>query len=266
VNPADYDQHLPEILALANRVADDLEHVTSLPASEIVRSRPQHIDESETDPGRRNYVSWFTYGDSWDDEWQAAAVGAVKWLRSELPRVAETNVGTEGIDDDDDEDFESFRQAVPLRVQSILNQPFVIDAPGVTSFWRPEDIELATYGNPLYRITAASLLFAAWKEFVTRHEATKLAGLLKGVQNHMDRPAYGRSADDLPEAPQRDALNNLTTAIVNRDKASAQLARAENTVADRVRAAIDADVPVTRIAAALDVTRARVYQIRDGRR
>lgn len=42
--------------------------------------------------------------------------------------------------------------------------------------------------------------------------------------------------------------------------------RAEVAVQERVRQALEAGVAATRVAVALDVTRARVYQLRDGRR
>lgn len=77
------------------------------------------------------------------------------------------------------------------------------------------------------------------------------------------------TADEL-DHPQQANLGHLADEMAARDQLHAQAAQMIAQGDDRVRraviACINARVPVPTIAATLGVTRARVYQIRDGRR
>jgi len=68
------------------------------------------------------------------------------------------------------------------------------------------------------------------------------------------------------EAATKNAMDAITEAVNARTAAAAQLDAADEGVAEAVRAALKLEVPATTVAEHLRVTRARVYQIRDGRR
>lgn len=62
------------------------------------------------------------------------------------------------------------------------------------------------------------------------------------------------------------ATKAIASALATRTEAAQQLDNADEAVADAVRAALKLGVPAVAVADQLGVTRARVYQIRDGRR
>lgn len=68
------------------------------------------------------------------------------------------------------------------------------------------------------------------------------------------------------KAAGRSALEAITEAVNARTAATEALDAAEEAVAEAVRAALNLEVPATKVADHLGVTRARIYQIRDGRR
>jgi len=62
------------------------------------------------------------------------------------------------------------------------------------------------------------------------------------------------------------ATDAIAVAVANRAAAVEQVEAAENSVTEAVREALRLEIPATKVAELLGVTRARVYQIRDGRR
>lgn len=265
MNPADYDQYLPELLAAANRVADDLDRIAALPPTAVTRSELQHHDSSD-DGSKRNYIAWIRHEDTWTTEDQTRTAKAADWLRNDLPGLAARVVGTEGIDEDDDEDL--YRQLSPRWISGVLRTPFVLDADGQTSFWRPEDVQRATYGDRLYDQTAAAYLWQAWDDFVTRINGGGLHFLLEGITARLGRPGVARITDTTGnlDDSQRNALAFLNAAVADRSLKQGALLAADRTVAENVRACLDEGVSVIELARRLSVTRARIYQIRDGRR
>ena len=77
------------------------------------------------------------------------------------------------------------------------------------------------------------------------------------------------TADQLDD-PQERALDHLRETMAARDaeheRAAAIIAAADGEIRADVLACIDAHIPVPTIGEVLGVTRARIYQIRDGRR
>lgn len=266
----DYDRYLPELLTLANRIATDLDHIHAIPATEITCEEPEHIDYIEySQPPQRNVLLWRRHEDILTDEWHTRIAQTATWLRSDLPRLAASVVATDGVDIEDSEE-DRLREFAPGWVEAILLQHFLLDAGGQTSYWRPEDKGRATYGALVYRATAASDLLSAWRAFVNRSsdDLSRLRACLETAAARLERPGTDLVADltQIPDAAQEEALHALKEALRARGDAESELAAADRTITERVRACIGTHIPVVEIAQQLGVTRARVYQIRDGRR
>lgn len=237
-----YDDMIPEIIAHGARIAEDLDRIAAqAPGIPCASVEPNYGTEADglhdTPIGHFWYASQATT-DADHLKMRAAAM----WLRDEMPAIARSLAGSDGDDD-------LFEEATPSHVRWVLGMPIVVD--GQTTFWTTADQAAAdpdVYdgGYGLYKqFTTARVWLYTWRALIER-DGLFSAQAEAGMNILRHRPVLSELADA------QHAVNLHEQQLARRDKA--------------VRSAVEADVPVIRIADMTGLTRGRIYQIRDGRR